>query len=156
MSGSYYVEAKTNQLETEAQNYIDQIDKFGGVVNAIEQGYIQKEIQTSSYRYLTEIEKEQRIIVGVNKYAEQEDQKPELLKIDFKLQEDQIRALHKLKQQRDNEAVKNALVKLKNVADSTQNVMPAILHAVKVYATLGEICNVLREIFGEYQEAIVL
>lgn len=156
LGGSYYIEHKTTQIEKEALQYIEKIDALGGVIQAIENGFIQKEIQNSSYRYLMEIEKNERIIVGVNKFNVKETHKPDLLKIDFKTQEDQIKRLQKVKQERDAYKVKNCLNKLRESANSTNNIMPAILEAVKVYATLGEICDVLREEFGEYKEAIFL
>lgn len=156
LAGSYYVENKTGQIEAEAKKYIEKIDSLGGVVTAIERGYIQKEIQNSAYRYLKEIEKSDRIIVGVNKFKVETEYKPDLLKIDLKVQEQQIKKLQQVKHQRDRAAVEQSLARLKQVAQSEQNIMPAILDAVKVYATLGEICDVMRDVFGEYKEAVVL
>jgi methylmalonyl-CoA mutase, N-terminal domain len=156
LAGSYYIETKTNQIEKQALDYIKKIDRMGGVISAIEQGYIQKEIQRSSYRYVKDVEKKERIIVGVNKFEIDEDSKPDLLKVDFKVQEEQIKKLQTIKQNRDNKSVQNNLIELRKVADSKNNIMPAILDSVKVYATLGEICGVLREVFGEYKESIVL
>jgi methylmalonyl-CoA mutase N-terminal domain/subunit len=156
LAGSYYIEARTDEIEAGARKYIDKIDALGGVVNAIEQGYIQREIQNSSYRYLMDVEHQERIIVGQNKFQVEEKEKPDLLKIDFRVQEEQIARLRKLKQQRDNEAVTVSLVALKQVAQSQENIMPAILDAVKAYATLGEICTVLRQVFGEYKESVMM
>ena len=156
LAGSYYIEEKTNRIEKKALDYIEKIDQLGGVVSAIEKGYIQKEIQTSSYRYLTDIEKMERTIVGVNKFEIEEDRKPDLLKVDFKVQEEQVKKLQAIKQKRDNKTVQKCLIELKNVAESRNNIMPSILKAVKIYATLGEICGVLREVFGEYRETVVL
>ncbi len=156
LAGSYYIELKTNQIETEAKKYIEKIDALGGVVTAIEKGYIQKEIQNSAYRNLKEVENNERIIVGVNKFKVEQEHKPDRLKIDLKVQQEQIEKLKKVKQQRDNLAVKKTLSRLKEIARSNENIMPAIIEAVKVYATLGEICNVMREVFGEYKEAVVL
>ena len=156
LAGSYYIEARTDQIEKEALGYIERIDQMGGMVNAIENGYIQKEIQKSSYQYLTDIENKDRIIVGVNQFEIEEDEKPELLKIDYQVQEQQLKRLTELKQKRDNALVNHKLEALKKVAQSGDNIMPAIIDAVKVYATLGEICDVLREVFGEYKETIVL
>jgi len=129
---------------------------LGGVVASIEKGYIQKEIQNSAYRYLKEIEKSDRIIVGVNKFKIEKEHKPDLLKIDLQIQQQQIEKLKKVKRARDNSAVAKQLAHLKKIAQSEQNILPAILDAVKVYTTLGEICNVLRDVFGEYKEAVVL
>ncbi len=156
LAGSYYIEHKTNQIEAEARKYIEKIDSLGGVITAIERGYIQKEIQNSAYHYLKEVEKNERIIVGVNKFKIEQDHNPDLLKIDLKVQEEQIKRLQRVKQNRDKAAVEKSLFHLKEVASSKVNIMPAILEAVTVYATLGEICNVMREVFGEYKEAVVL
>jgi len=156
LAGSYYLESRTDQIEASARKYIEQIDALGGVVPAIEKGYIQKEIQNSAYRYLKEVENNERFIVGVNKFAVENEQKPELLKIDLKVQDEQIRKLKQVKQQRDRAAVEKSLDRLRQVASSDENIMPAILEAVKAYATLGEICNVMREVFGEFREAVVL
>ena len=156
LAGSFYIEQKTNQIEAEARKYIEKIDKLGGVVTAIEKGFIQKEIQNSAYRYLREVESKARIIVGVNKFHVEKESKLDLLKIDLQVQEEQIARLKQVKQQRDGSAVAKSLARLRQAATADENVMPAVLDAVKVYATLGEICNVLRDVFGEYKEAIVL
>ena len=156
LAGSFYVEAKTDEIEKEAMDYIEKIDKMGGVVRAIEQGFIQKEIQASSYRYISEVENKERIIVGVNEFQVDEDHKPELLKIDLAVQDKQIERLKNLKKRRDGERVDQTLANLKRVAQSDENIMPAILDAVKSYATLGEICGVLREVFGEYKETVII
>jgi len=156
LAGSYYIEQKTSQIEAEARKYIEKIDSLGGVVTAIEKGYVQKEIQNSAYRYLKEVEKNDRIIVGVNKYQIEKEHKPDLLKIDLNVQQEQIYKLQQIKHKRDNAAVEKMLARLKEVAQNEQSIMPAILDAVKVYTTLGEICNVMREVFGEYKEAVVL
>ncbi len=155
LAGSYYIEHKTNQLEAAARQYIDKIDALGGVVRAIEQGYIQQEIQNSAYRYLQEIESNERIIVGLNKFKTNNQKKFDLLRVDLNAQMEQIQRLRQIKQQRDNSAVQQKLNHLKHVALTSENLMPPILAAVKSYATLGEICNVLREVFGEYQSANV-
>ncbi len=156
LAGSYYIEHKTNQIEAAAKKYIEKIDALGGVISAIEKGYIQKEIQNSAYRYLKKVEQSERIIVGVNKFKAEKEHKPDLLKIDLMVQEEQIKKLRQVKQKRDPIVVKKILARLKETAQSNENMMPTILEAVKVYATLGEICNVMREVFGEYKEAVVL
>ena len=155
LAGSYYIEHKTNQIEADAKKYIEKIDALGGVVTSIEKGYIQKEIQNSAYRYLKEVEKSDRIIVGVNKFKIEKEHKPDLLKIDLKVQEEQVNKLRQVKQKRNNVEVAKRLAYLKEVAQNEQNIMPAILDAVRVYATLGEICNVMRAEFGEYREAVI-
>jgi methylmalonyl-CoA mutase N-terminal domain/subunit len=156
LAGSYYIESMTDRIEKEAEDYINEIDSLGGMVAAIENGFVQKEIQDAAYRFENEIGSGKKIIVGVNKFQAEEDQKPELLKIDIKAQEDQIKFLKKIKYERNNEEVRVALKELKNAAQGIDNLMPKILDAVKVYASVGEICNTLREVFGEYKETIVI
>ncbi|NBG88550.1 acyl-CoA mutase large subunit family protein [Isachenkonia alkalipeptolytica] len=156
LAGSFYVESLTNSIEEEALKYIEKIDELGGAPEAIEQGYIQKEIMDSSYNYQKELEKEERIVVGMNKF--QVDEKPVegLLKVDPKVEELQRDKISKTKESRDEAAVKEKLQALKKAAEGKDNTMPFILEAVKSYATLGEICDVLREVFGEYQQSVVI
>ncbi|SMB97480.1 methylmalonyl-CoA mutase [Thermanaeromonas toyohensis ToBE] len=151
LGGSYYIEALTNRLEKEAQDYIAKIDAMGGAVKAIEQGYIQREIQDSAYRYQKEIESGRRTVVGVNKFQMEEEPPKNLLKVDPAVGEAQKKRLKELKAQRDNRQVTRCLEELRRVASSKENVIPAIYEAVKAYATLGEICDVLRDVFGEYR-----
>ncbi|MEW6196894.1 MAG: methylmalonyl-CoA mutase family protein [Bacteroidota bacterium] len=156
LAGSYYVEALTDQIEKEAEEYINKIDAMGGVINAIEAGYIQTEIQKSAYRFNQELESSERIVVGVNKFVEQEEKNSDLLKIDEKVQREQIEFLNKVRAQRNNEEVKTKLDALRKAAEGSGNVMPYILDAVKVYASIGEICNTMRVVFGEYKEHVVI
>ncbi|MBW1917244.1 MAG: methylmalonyl-CoA mutase family protein [Deltaproteobacteria bacterium] len=156
LAGSYYVEKLTDEIEAKAQEYIDTIEKMGGPVAAIEKGYIQKEIQESAYRYQKEIESGERIIVGLNKYQVAEERPKELLRVDPTVREKQIARLSTLKSQRDAAAVTKALQEVKQAAQTEANLMPPILQAVKSLATLGEICNVLREVFGEYEAAPIV
>jgi methylmalonyl-CoA mutase N-terminal domain/subunit len=152
LAGSYYVEAMTNQIEAEAWKYIQKIDDIGGAVVAIEQGYIQKEIQDSAYKWQKEVENDQRVIVGVNKFQIEEKPIEGLLRVDASVGELQKKKLADLRAKRDNAAVNAALAKLEAAcADDKVNLMPIILEAVKTYATLGEICGVMRKVFGEYQ-----
>jgi methylmalonyl-CoA mutase N-terminal domain/subunit len=154
LAGSYYIESLTDQIEAKAQEYIDKIDQMGGAVAAIEKGYIQKEIQESAYRYQREIEKGERIVVGLNKFQVKEEEKPaDLLKVDPAVADRQIARLKELKARRDNAAVQRALAELQAAAEGDANLMPPILAAVKALATLGEICDTLRAVFGEYQMA---
>jgi methylmalonyl-CoA mutase N-terminal domain/subunit len=156
LAGSYYLESLTDEIEARAQNYIDQIDRLGGAVAAIEKGFIQKEIAASAYRFQQEIEKGDRVIVGLNRFQVAEEEKPTgLLKVDPAVGEKQVARLHELKSTRDNEAVRQALAELKTAAAGTANLMPPILKAVKALATLGEICDTLREVFGEYEATAV-
>ncbi|MDD3705661.1 MAG: methylmalonyl-CoA mutase family protein [Clostridiaceae bacterium] len=156
LAGSYYIESLTDQIEQKAMNYLDKIDELGGAAKAIDRGYIQKEIQDSAYKYQKEIEAGDRIVVGVNKFQVEESAPKGLLKVDPKVGELQKQKLVELRRTRDNVKVNAALEALKNSAKGDDNLMPLILQAVKEYATLGEICGVLREVFGEYQQSIVL
>lgn len=157
LGGSYYVEALTKDMEEKAMEYIQKIDDMGGAVAAIEKGFFQKEIADSAYRYQREVEEKKRIIVGVNEFAIEEEECPiELLRIDPKVEKEQIERLQKLKRERDNRKVKEILEKLHYAAEKEENLMPTIIEAVKAYATLGEITDVLRKVYGEYKELIVI
>ena len=157
MAGSYYVEALTNQIEKEAWDYIKKIDDIGGAVVAIEKGYVQKEIQDSAYKWQKEVENDERVIVGVNKFQIEEKPVEGLLRIDNSVRELQKKKLADLRAKRDNAAVEKALSALEAAcADENVNLMPLILDAVKTYATLGEICGVMRKVFGEYQAQVSL
>jgi methylmalonyl-CoA mutase N-terminal domain/subunit len=156
LAGSYYVEAMTHQIEKDAEDYISRIDAMGGMIVAIENGYVQKEIQQAAYKFEKEIESGKRIIVGLNKFKSDEVIESELLKIDKKVQEDQIKFLNKVRRERNQKKVEEALNDLKNAANSDENLIPYIINAVKVYASVGEICNTLRKVFGEYKETVVI
>ena len=124
---------------------------MGGAPSAIEQGYIQREIQDSAYRYQREIEKEERIVVGLNRFRVEEEKPKNLLRVDPSVRTQQIERLTRLKSERDGGRVEKSLAALEKAARGDQNLMPLILEAVHAYATLGEICDVLRSVFGEYQ-----
>jgi methylmalonyl-CoA mutase N-terminal domain/subunit len=157
MAGSYYVEALTNEMEEKAMEYIRKIDDLGGAIPAIEKGFFQKEIADSAYRYQREIDEKKRKIVGLNEYAlEDEKCSIELLRINPKVEQEQIARLQKLKRERNNTKVKEALEKLHYATEKDENLMPTIIEAVKAYATLGEITEVLRKAYGEYKELIVI
>ena len=156
LAGSYYIESLTSQIEEQAQKYIDSIDQLGGATKAIEKGYIQKEIQNAAYKYQMEVEAKEKIVVGVNKFQVEESGKKDLLKVDPAVEASQKEKLIKLRAERDNELVDRTLLVLKEKASSEENLMPYILEAVKAYATLGEICNVLRDVFGEYEQTVIL
>jgi methylmalonyl-CoA mutase N-terminal domain/subunit len=157
LAGSYAIEAMTSEIEKRAMEYIEKIDQMGGMVKAIEMGYIQKEIHESAYKAQLAIENGEDIIVGVNKFQIEEDlSQKEVLKVDPELEEKQKQKLKKLKVKRDNEKVKKVLNNVKKAASSDENLMPYILEAVKAYATVGEISNALREVFGEYTETIII
>ena len=156
LGGSYYVESLTREIYKRAQEYIKKIDEMGGAVEAVEQGFIQREIQDSAYKYQREIEKEERIVVGVNRFQTQEEKPANLLRVDPDVRVGQIEQLKRLKSERDNKKVKQALADLRVGAEGSDNLMPLILDAVKAYGTLGEICDVLRGVFGEYQQVNTL
>ncbi|RZL13109.1 MAG: methylmalonyl-CoA mutase [Pedobacter sp.] len=150
LAGSYFVEALTDEIEAAAWKYIDKIDAMGGSVNAIEQGYIQQEIADASYSYQVDVESGERVIVGVNKFAQQEEGITEVMNIDESIGQLQTEKLRALKAERNNAEVEVALRKLRAAAEGSDNLMPFILTAVEAYATLGEICDTMRDVFGEY------
>lgn len=156
LAGSYFVENLTDSIEKAALEYIEKIDELGGAPEAIEQGYIQKEIMDSSYNYQKELEKEERIVVGMNKFQVEEKPIEGLLRVDPRVEQLQRDKILKTKETRDENSVKEKLEALKKAAEGNDNTMPFILEAVKAYATLGEICDVLREVFGEYQQSVVI
>ena len=150
LAGSYFVEALTDELEVAAQLYIDKIDAMGGSVKAIEQDYIQQEIARSAYQYQTELENQERILVGVNRFTEKEQPVGEVFRVDDSIRLHQIEKLRLLKAERNNAEVEITLKRLLEAANGAENLMPHILNAVECYATLGEIADVLRKVFGEY------
>jgi len=157
LAGSYYLEYLTKEMEERAMKYIDRIDSLGGVIPAIEKGFFQREIADAAYKYQKEIERRERTIVGVNDYTVDEDWVPvELLRVHPEVEEAQTARLQKLRRTRDNKKVKALLDKLHDEADGDTNLMPTIIEAVKSYATLGEITDVLRTVFGEYRELIIV
>jgi methylmalonyl-CoA mutase N-terminal domain/subunit len=153
LGGSYYVESLTNRMEEEAYKYFDKIDKLGGMIKAIENGFPQREIANAAYKYQKAVEAKRRIIVGVNDLV-LEDEKLEIpiLKIDHQVEQEQHRRLNTLRKKRDINKVRKALKELKRVAQSKKNIMYPILDAAREYATLGEICEAMKEIFGVYKE----
>lgn len=154
LAGSYYIETLTDKIEKEAYDYIDKIDRMGGAVAAIEQGYMQQEMAAHAYEYQHEVELGKRTVIGVNKFNDSKKlAEQDVLTADLSVGERQIARLEKMKAARDNEAVKEALEKLREAAKGTENLMPYLIDAVKTYATLGEICGVLREEFGEYKQS---
>ena len=154
LAGSYYIETLTDKIEKEAYDYIDKIDRMGGAVAAIEQGYMQQEMAAHAYEYQHEVELGKRTVIGVNKFNDSKKlAEQDVLTADLSVGERQIARLEKMKAARDNEAVKAALEKLREAARGTENLMPYLIDAVKTYATLGEICGVLREEFGEYKQS---
>ncbi len=156
LAGSYYVEALTNEIESRAQDYIKKIDGIGGALAAIERGFIQREIQESAYRYQRAVERGEQIVVGVNEFVAQEETTLRRLKVDPVVQKRQIERLKALRERRDGEKVQVLLTRLRETAQDEGNLLPIILECVEAYATLGEICSVLRKAFGEYKPALAL
>jgi methylmalonyl-CoA mutase N-terminal domain/subunit len=152
LAGSYCVEALTNRIEAEAWKYIEKIDEIGGMVTAIAQGYPQREIANAAYNFKTQIDNLERVVVGVNKYVAKEDSPIELLKVDEKVEAGQVKRLREVRRVRDNRRVGQTLRDLKAACQSEENVMPYVIEAVKAYGTKQEICDVYREVFGEYRD----
>ena len=152
LAGAYYIEALTDKIEREALALINKIEDAGGVVKCIEDGFIQRQIENAAYQYQLEIERGERIIVGMNKFQVQEDKKPPLLRVDPEVEKNQVAKLNEIKNNRNNGKVKHLLSELETAAQGSDNLMPYIYESVKEYATLGEICNVLRKVFGEYKD----
>jgi len=156
LGGSYFVESLTAETEKRARDYIRRIDEMGGMIPAIERGFPQTEIANASYEYQHSIETGEQKIVGVNAFVEKDEEAIELLEIDESSQRHQVEKLARLKARRDNQAVAAALDRLKRAAEGDENTMPFILDAVRAYATVGEICDAFRDVFGSYTETTVL
>jgi methylmalonyl-CoA mutase N-terminal domain/subunit len=156
LAGSYFVEAQTDRLEQDAHEYFRKIEALGGVIPAIEKGFFQREIAEAAYRYQIEIDSHQRVLVGVNEHVEDEAIRIPLLEMDPEGYERQVMRLERVRRERDNDQVSVALEGLRVAAQGTENTMPYILDCVRAYATLGEIMGVLREVFGEYQEPVIV
>jgi methylmalonyl-CoA mutase N-terminal domain/subunit len=152
LGGSYYIENVTDRLEEQAFQYIDRIDQLGGAVSAIEQGYQQREIGESAYQHQREVDSGSRVVVGVNKYATESPPIEDLLRVDPETARQQVARLQRLRRERDDAQVRAALSRLEEVARSDDNTIPAILECVESYCTLGEVCQVFRNVFGEQRE----
>ena len=156
LAGSYCIEALTDELERKAQEYIAAIDKLGGAVRAVELGYQQREIHNAAYQYQQEIERKSRVIVGVNEFTLADEPAPELLRIDPGLEERQKAKLADVRAERNQAAAERAIRQVEDTARGGSNLMPAILDAVRAYATLGEIADAMRRVFGEYEPSVTL
>ena len=156
VGGSYVIEKLTDEIETKAHEYLEKIDAMGGMVRAIESGYPQREIQQSAYEYQKAIERGDRVVVGVNHYVDHTRSTPPLLRIDTEIEQNQVERLTRLRARRDAARVKSTLQAVEETARTDRNLLPAILDAVKAYATVGEISDTLRQVFGEYQESVVI
>jgi methylmalonyl-CoA mutase N-terminal domain/subunit len=156
LGGSYHVEALTNELERQAYDYFEQIERLGGVVAAIKENFFQKEIAESSFRYQAEVEASRRIVVGVNRYELETEQPLEILKIDPALETEQIERVQGLRARRDSAAVEAALARLKeDAARDDRNLMDPIVDASRAYVTMGEMCDAFREVWGTWRETPV-
>jgi methylmalonyl-CoA mutase N-terminal domain/subunit len=152
LAGSYYVEYLTDQIEARAWKYIRQIDELGGSVHAIEHGFVQAEIEQAAYTYQKALEEERAIVVGVNRFTLAQEQRPTLLRINPEASKRQIASVAGLRERRDNERVQQAISALEHGAAGKENLMPLIISAVEAYATLGEISDAMRRVFGEQGE----
>ena len=156
VAGSYAIEKLTTEIEAGAREYIGKIDAIGGTVRAIEAGYVQQEIQKSAYEYQQAVERGERVVVGVNRFGSEEEKPIETLRIDPEIEQAQAARVRALRAKRDSAKAGNALAEVERRAQSTGNLMPAILAAVESYATVGEISDAMRRAFGEYQENVVI
>jgi methylmalonyl-CoA mutase, N-terminal domain len=156
VAGSYAIESLTNEIEAGALTYTEKIDATGGMLKAIESGFVQSEIQKAAYDFQRAVEKKEQIVVGVNDFVAEEDRQIPTLRIDPQIERDQVVRLRALRQKRDNTKTQSALAELSRRAASTENLLPAILNAVECYATVGEISDTLRRQFGEYRESVVI
>jgi methylmalonyl-CoA mutase, N-terminal domain len=156
LAGSYAIEELTNRLEQKAVEYIEKIDRMGGMLRAIETGYVQREIQEAAYEYQRAVEKQEAIVVGVNKFQIAEDASVPILKVDDSIERNQIERVRAVRDRRDAKAAENCLAKLEEAARGTENLLPRILDAVENYVTVGEISHRLRKVWGEYQEAVTV
>jgi len=156
LGGSYFVEKLTKDMEDGALAYFDQIDRMGGMVEAIERGFPQKEIAESAYRFQQAVERKEKVIVGVNGFVESDEPPIEILYIDESASDTQLARLERLRKTRNHDAVQRSLDRLRSAATTTENLMPPILDAVRAYATVGEMCDALRQVWGEYEEVPVI
>ena len=151
LGGSYYIEWLTNELERQAWDYLHRIEDMGGAVTAIESGYIQREIQEASYAYQKAVDDGKKIIVGVNKFRLEDEERQMIFRVNPEAARAQLKRLEAIKKQRDEAAVRAALARLDEASRNGENLMYPIAEAVKAYATLGEICGVMRKVFGDYR-----
>jgi methylmalonyl-CoA mutase N-terminal domain/subunit len=156
LAGAYAIEELTSEVERRVVDYLDKIDALGGTLRAIETGYIQREIQNSAYEYQRAIETNDAIIVGVNQFQSEEESKVKTLRVDPAIEQEQIERLRAVRNAREAAATESALVRLEEAAQGTENVLPRILDCVDSFATVGEISNRLRMVWGEYREAVTV
>jgi methylmalonyl-CoA mutase N-terminal domain/subunit len=156
LAGSYYIESLTNDIETRANEYLQKIEALGGMIKALERGYVQQEIQNAAYEYQKQIDREEAVVVGVNRFAVDEEKPIPIQRVDESLERKQVERLRALRTRRDAEVWQSALTQVEEAARSGENLMPRILAAVEANATVGEISDTMRKVFGEYKEALVI
>ena len=156
LAGSYFIESLTNEIENRANAYLEKIEALGGMIKALERGYVQQEIQNAAYEYQQQIDREQAVVVGVNRFALDEEKSIPIQRIDEALESKQVERLRALRLRRDPGPWQSALQRIENAARSGANLMPHILDAVGAYATVGEVSDTMRKVFGEYHEAVVI
>jgi len=156
LGGAYFVEALTDRIEVEARAYLERIDRMGGMLRAIEVGFIQREIQEAAYQAQRALEAKRQIVVGVNEFTSADAARVPVFVVDERAAEEQCRRLRSVRARRDGQRVQTALKRLAEAAAGTENLLPCLLEAVRAYATIGEICDTLRAVFGVHQETVVL
>ena len=156
LGGSYFIESLTSEIERRAEEYLDRIDAIGGMLRAIETGFVQKEIQKAAFEYQKAVERGEQIVVGVNRFTQDETEHYPVLRVDPALEAEQVERLRQLRKERDAARVEAALHRVEETARGTENLLPPILDAVEAYATVGEISDAMRRVFGEYKEAVAV
>jgi methylmalonyl-CoA mutase N-terminal domain/subunit len=156
LGGSYYLESLTNQIEQRAREYLDKVEAMGGMLKAIERGYVQAEIQNAAYDYQKQVDQLERVVVGVNRFQIEEEKEIPILRIDPDLERKQVERLRALRTKRDQQKWKAALAGVDEAARNGENLMPHIIEAVESCCTVGEISDAMRSVFGEYKEAVVI
>jgi methylmalonyl-CoA mutase N-terminal domain/subunit len=156
LAGSYYIESLTNEIETRATEYLRKIEALGGMIKGLERGYVQQEIQNAAYEYQQQVDREEAVVVGVNRFAVDEEKSIPIQHIDESLERKQVERLRALRSRRNAEAWKSSLNQVEDAARSGENLMPRILAAVEANATVGEVSDTMRKVFGEYKEAVVI
>jgi methylmalonyl-CoA mutase N-terminal domain/subunit len=156
LAGSHAIEELTTEIERRVVHYLDKIDAMGGTLNAIEQGYIQREIQNAAYEYQRSVETKDAIVVGVNRFQSEEERPIKTLRVDPAIEKEQIERVRAVRARRDANAVEASLTRLEEAAGGAENVLPRILDCVEAFATVGEISNRLRNVWGEYREAVTV
>jgi len=156
VAGSYYLESLTNEIESRAKGYLEKIDAMGGMLRAIERGYVQQEIQNAAYEFQQAVDRLEAVVVGVNRFTTEEEHAVPIFHVDEAIERKQVERLRALRARRDAQAWRAALGRVEAAARTGDNLMPHIVSAVEAYATVGEISDALRKVFGEYKETVVI